>query len=82
MGSQKLPTPEWVQEILDRLRAMPVESQLRQALGASAESYRRVKAQRDSLVASLRTKHREIADLEAKVTELETVIIKRLTSAK
>ena len=77
----QLPRPEWAKEILEALLGIPEMIQVQRSLAAEQENLRRVREQRDMLVNELKTIRMVVAEKNAKIAELEQVIIERLRNA-
>ena len=76
----QLPRPEWAKEILEALLGIPEMIQVQRSLAAEQENLRRVREQRDMLVNELKNARMLIAEKNAKITELEQIIIGKLKS--
>jgi len=74
----QLPRPEWVRDILEALLGLPEMIQVQRALAAEQENLRRIREQRDMLVNDLKNARVLLAEKNAKIAELEQVIITKL----
>jgi hypothetical protein len=73
-----LPRPEWVNDIISKLAAIPEVTQVQRALAVEQENLRRVRKQRDMLVDDMKKLQLLLTERNNKIAELEALIIERL----